>query len=305
MPVPHVSENFADVLDPRFHRIVDDAFNELPDMIPTLYGMDGSNNRDTIRWSQVGTLPNFSQFSGSVDYKSQNQGFDTIATFLEFAQGVQIRRTLFDDDQFSIMDQRPRALGRAAFRTRQTHGARMWNNGFSVDNFFYNNTEAVALFSNSHTTTSGASTATGFDNLGTSALSAAAVASARIQMVDFRGDQAERISVVPTELLHPPNLYEEAFEITQALGKLDTAENNPNVHMGKYNTIEWNYLVDNNNWFMHDDTMRKESVRWADRVALEFGMIEDFDTLIAKWRGYMRYANAHIDWRWGFGSQVS
>ncbi|KKK58937.1 hypothetical protein LCGC14_3039400 [marine sediment metagenome] len=45
------------------------------------------------------------------------------------------------------------------------------------------------------------------------------------------------------------------------------------------------------------------------RVYGEKGGLEwvqtDLDTLIAKWRGYMRYAMAHVDWRWTFGHQVS
>ena len=71
----------------------------------------------------------------------------------------------------------------------------MLNNAFSIDTLFYNNSEGVALCSNSHITTSGASTSTGFDNLGTASLTATAVAAARISMVDFRGDRAERIGI--------------------------------------------------------------------------------------------------------------
>jgi hypothetical protein len=34
-------------------------------------------------------------------------------------------------------------------------------------------------------------------------------------------------------------------------------------------------------------------------------MVEDFDTLVAKWRGYARYANVYTNWRWVLGSQVT
>ena len=166
--------------------------------------------------------------------------------------------------------------------------------------------EGVPLVSNSHATNSGASTATGFDNLITDALSAVAVATARIQMVDFRGDQAERISIVPDEVWIPNNLYEEAFEIVSSRGKLDVANNNANVHEGQYRIVEWNYLnVDTNNWFLVDSSLRRQHLNWIDRIPLEFAMVEDFDTLLAKWRGYMRYAFAYTDWRWILGANVS
>ena len=305
MAVPHVSTNFADVLDPRFEEIFWETYKELPDLLPRLYNMPSSNGRNNMTWSQVGTVPDFSEFTGIVDYGSMNQGYDTTLTPVEFTKGIQAERKLLDDDQFNILDSRPKGLATSASRTRQKHGARKFNNAFTVDNFFSVNSEAVALCSNSHTTTSGASTSTGFDNLTTAALSATAVAAARILMVDFRGDQAERISIIPNELMYPINLYEEAYEIIKASGKVDTDLNNPNVHEGQYTGIEWNYLTDTNNWFMMDSRNRSQMLHWSTRTPLEFAFIEDFDTLVGKWRGYQRYGNAHTDWRFILGSQVS
>ncbi len=305
MATPHVSENFGDLLDPRFQKIFFEQYKALPDMLPMLYNFEPTNGRNDMMWSSVGTIPDFEAFTGTVGYNSQNQGFDTTSTPIEFTNGIQVERKLFDDDQYNIMNQRPRALAMAASRTRQKDGARLLNNSFSVDTLFYVNSEGVAMCSNSHTTTSGASTASGFDNLGTAALTATAVAAARIQMVGFRGDQAERISVMPDELIIPPDLFEEAFEITASSGKVDTANNNRNVHEGKYRIIEWNYLTDVNNWWIADSLSKKQMVHWVDRVALEFAMAEDLDTLVAKWRAYMRYSTAHTDWRWVMGHQVS
>jgi hypothetical protein len=136
-------------------------------------------------------------------------------------------------------------------------------------------------------------------------MTATAVAAARIQMVGFRGDQAERITVMPDELWYPQNLYEEAWEIVNSAGKLDVANNNANVHQGQYRLHEWMYLVDTNNWAMCDSRLRKQMLFWTDRMPLEFGMAESFDTFIAKWRAYMRYANAWVNWRFICGANVS
>jgi hypothetical protein len=258
-----------------------------------------------MMWSQVGAVEDFVAFSGSVEYSSSFQGFDTTAIPVEFTRGIQVERKLFDDDQHQIIEARPRQLARAAFRTRQKHGAQFFNNAASVDTTFYTNTEGVAPVSNSHTTTSGASTATGFDNLGTAALTAVAVQGAYIQMRDYRGDQAEVITVMPDTLLVPVDLQEQAFEIIESGGKVDTDLNNRNVHQGRYRMIEWEFLTDVNNWFLMDSKLQKDELHWTDRIALEFAMIEDFDTYVAKWRGYMRYALAHTNWRFLFGSIVS
>ncbi len=305
MAVPHTSGQFGDLLDPRFQRIFHEQYNQLPDMLGELFTMPPDNGRDTMRWSSVGAYSDWEEFTGSVGYQDASQGYDTIATHIEFASGVQVERKLFDDDQYNIMDQRPAGLATAANRTRQKHGARMLNNAFSVDSYFYVNSEGVALCSNSHTTTSGASTASGFDNLATTALSATALATARIQMVQYRDAAANRISVMPDEIWISPDNYEVAYEIVASMGKVDTAQNNRNVHEGRYTIKEWNYLNDTNNWFLTDSAYRKQACFWVDRVPVEFAFAEDLDTIIAKWRGYMRYSNAHTDWRWILGSQVS
>ena len=305
MPVPHISTNFGDLLDPRFQKIFHEQYDQLPDMLPILYTMPPDNGRADMRWSQVGAYSDWSQFTGTVGYQSASQGFDTTATHLEFASGIQVERKLFDDDQYNIMDQRPSGLATAASRTRQGHGARILVNAFSVDTFFYNNSEGVAMCSDSHTTTSGASTASVFDNLVTTALSATALSAARIQHVGLRDDQANRIMISPDELWIPPDLFEEAYEIVASMGKVDVANNNRNVHEGAYTIYEWNYMSDANNWFLGDSALRKQSLFWVDRVAKEFAFAEDLDTIIAKWRGYMRYSNAHTDWRQFIGAQVS
>lgn len=306
MSAPAVSAAYGDLLDPRFQKVFHEQFDQVPDMIPTLFTNAPHNGRNNMMWSEVGAFGDWGQFSGRVNYDDVTQGYDTTMTFLEFASGFEVERALYDDDQYHIMDQKPMGLATAAQRTRQRHAARIWNNAFSVDTFFYNRSEGVALCSASHTTNDpGVSTAAGFDNLSTSALSATAVAAARIEGAAIRDSRGNFIQVAYDELLYPPNLFEVAEEIVSSFGKLDTANNNKNVHEGRYKTIEWVYLSDTNNWFMHDSTMRKAMLFWVDRVAKEFAYAEDLDTIVAKWRGYMRYANVPIDWRWLYGANVS
>lgn len=304
MAVPHSVGNFGDLINKRVTKIFDDKFKELPDKIPTIYDVMKSNDSHET-WSDVGTLPDFTQFSGTVNYQSMNQGYDVTATHVPFASGIQIERELYDDDRHNVWQKRPAALAESYHRTRQGHAARVYNFAASVDTFFYNNSEGVALASNSHTTTSGASTSTGFDNLTTASLSAVAVASARIQMRNFRGDQANRISVMPDKLVIPVDLYEVAHEIVKSSGKVDSANNNSNVHKDAYEIMDWEYLTDSNNWFMEDSSMRKQFLIWFDRIPIEFAMAEELDTLVAKWRGYARYSWMWTDWRWLLAGVVS
>jgi hypothetical protein len=306
MAVPHISTAFPDVLDPTFKRIFDEEYDQLPDMLPRLFSSEDTGPRgDATKWSSVGTIGDFTEFNGIIGYQSQSQGYDTTATHIEWANGIQVERKLFDDDRHNIINKRPAALAMSAQRTRQKHGARMFVNAFVQDSYFYVNSEAIAMCSNSHTTTSGASVATGFDNLGTAALSAAAVSAARTQMRGFRGDQAEKISVMPDELLVPIDLQDRALEIVKSEKDPASANNAINPQEGRFTLIDWNYLTDANDWFMMDSAMRRKSLYWIDRIEKEFGRIEDFDTLVAKFRCYMRYSSAWTDWRFVFGASVS
>lgn len=298
---------FADLLDRRFTKIFDNRFKEETDRIAEFYRMT-TGTQITERFSSVGTMGEMEEFAGQVSYGEVAQGYDTSITPVQFSKGFQVERLLVDTDQFNIMDQKPKQLAASAARTRQIHAARPFNNAFSVDPLFGSNSEGVAMISNSHTTTSGASVATGFDNLVTTALSAVAVSSARTQMVNFRGDQAERIVVKPDTLLVPEqgNMHETAWEIVNSMGKVDTANNNANFNKGRFTVKPWIFLDDANNWFMYDDAMLKDlCLVWVEGTKPEFAFIEDFDSLVGKWRCYGRWGNHWTEWRGILGAQVS
>lgn len=310
-----VRGSFSDLMDPRFREVATDEFQKYTeDYIPHLFGMPGATSpqRDTERYSEISGLPTAGIFTGTLDYAQFFQGYDTTASYVEFAQALQLERTLIEYDQHNVIDDRIRALTRSMYRRRQGDALRWLRNGFSVDTFFHNRSEGVALFSNSHTTTTGASTTAGFDNLTTSSFSATALAAMQIQAHDLRDLQGEPIEVVIDLIAAPIDLYEQVWETVSSMGKVDTANNNRNVHYGAYDMIFFRNKVDFtdvNDWFGFDKTLLKSLVLWFDQVypggAPEFGTIEDFDTFASKHRAYMRYTNVVRDWRFGIGSQVS
>lgn len=304
--MPATATGFGDVLDSRFKKIFYERYESLPSKLKSIYSFEETGpQKNQAKYSEIGTFSDFTEFTGSANYDDMYQGYDTTITWREFTKFFSVERKLYDDDLYSIMDARPKGMATAAQRSRETHGARPFNLGFSVDNYFQTGGDGVALFSNSHTTTSGASTATGFDNLGTAACSAVSVAAGRLQMIGFRGDRAEKLSVMPDLIIYPPDLDEVVFEITKSKGKVDQNTNNANFNEGQYRSLSWNYLNDTNNWFMVDETMMKDALKWHDRISLEFGWVEDFETFIAKYRAYMRYGLGQTGWRWGLGFQVA
>ena len=53
-------------------------------------------------------------------------------------------------------------------------------------------------------------------------------------------------------------------------------------------------------WFLQDGNRHELNFFW--RVKPEFKHEEDFDTFVAKYRGYMRYSYGFSDWRGMVGS---
>lgn len=304
--MPALSSTFGDLRDARFKEIFYERFTQLQSMLKEFYDFDDLGPEKTqTRYSGVGTFSDFTEYTGSATYDDLYPDYTHTLTHKAFTKFFSVERTLFDDDLSHIFTQKPKGLATAAHRTRETHGARPFNNAFAVDTFFAAHSEGVALCSNSHTTNSGASTSVGFDNLTTAPLSAAAVEANRISMVDFRNDRGGRISIVPDGLVIPPNLYATAYEIVASMGKVDQSTNNANVHYGQYDIYEWNFLTDSNNYFMIDKSAMKDQLKWLDRIPLEFGWVEDFEGFLAKYRAYMRYSNGWTGWRWILGGLVS
>lgn len=297
--------SFGDLLDKSITKLFYDELDQLPDRIGEFFAMDTS--KDSFeKWSGVGELGDFAEFNGSVNYQDQAQGYDVTAEHRAFTNGFQVTRQMFDDDRHGIWERKSPALANSYNRTRQQHGARIFNFAFTNDQYFYTNSEAVALCSDNHTTNSGASTATGFDNYVTSAFSATALSALRTQMRGFRGDVANKISIMPDKLVIPIDLADRADEIVKSMKDPNSANNtfNPQGN-GRWSVTDWEFLTDTNNWFMMDSKNSKQWLVWFDRIPIEFGKAEEFDSYVAKWRAYCRYSFMWLNWRWIAGAEVS
>lgn len=305
MAVPLTTGAFADVLDKRFREIYDGEFAAEKDMIPMFYSQK-TPTQLTERVSALTPIGLHSEFSGAIGYDGPDQGYDTTATAKEYALAMQIERLLLEYDQFDIIDSRPRLLGRSARQTRQIHSARFLNNAFTNDTTFYNRSISLSLCNDSQTTTrSGVSTATGFDNLVTGALSPTALKSAYIQFRKFKDDAGQPLdNHEATDLVVPVDLKDRAEEIVRTVKGIDSAEHTKNVLEDRYRVTDWIRLTSTTNWFLINMEGCKENCTWFDKVKNEFAKEEAFDEIIAKYRSYMVYHIMVNDWRFILGANV-
>jgi len=125
-------------------------------------------------------------------------------------------------------------------------------------------------------------------------------------MFDFKDEDGKNASLSPDTLIVPTALRKTALEIIGGEGKVDTADNNPNIYYGSMKLIvlkEFRKQTGKANqpWIVCDDQMSKESLKWINR--LESG--DDYEVISWKnhetqmWKvgSIMWYTCGAYDWR--------
>jgi len=246
--------------------------------------------------------------SGRVQYDEPNKGYKTTFTHTEFAKGFVVQRKTIDDNLTQIPLDQAGNLGDSAFRKREKDAASVFVNGFTdtgtTDSGFpIAGADAVGLLSLVHPYSPADSTTQA--NEGTLALTKANVQTTRTAMMKFTDDRGDILNVMPDLLMVPPELEDDALVINKSTLDPASANNAINPNQGRLSTKVWYYLTDSNAWFMIDTARMKRDLIWYDRIPLEFGREEDFDTFEAKFRAYMRYSRNWRDYRWIYGQNPS
>lgn len=292
MPGIMTVEGYPDVLDLRMEEIKLGIFEQVPDLIDVFYTRKTPVQRTNRGSTLVPMNAAWVAFGGSLTnaYDSPEQGYSWQCDNLEFVKAIQIERQLLVFDRFDVINAKMSGLVDTGLKFRQTQRADVFNSAFAVSTAFnYSNDEALSLCNDSHTSTNTEiSTATGFDNAGVSALSPVSLRAAYATMKKFRdlggnfiGNNQATAIVVPVE-----NTLR-AEEIIKTLKGLDMANHNYNVLYDRWQVIEDIFITSTRNWFLVNLPMFKANNYWYEAVAPEFARIEEFETIVAKYRGYM------------------
>jgi hypothetical protein len=83
-------------------------------------------------------------------------------------------------------------------------------------------------------------------------------------------------------------------------GSISDANTSKNTLNGRLKVVVLDYLTSNTNWFLIDPAVAQLNFFWRKR--LEFKNEDDFSTMQAKYRGYMRFSVGYSDYRGVFGS---
>lgn len=280
-------------------KIFMDEVGQPGEMVSQLFSIEKSNKATEYDLG-IGGLGDLEEFTGTIGYGDFEQQYRVAYTHREWVKGIKIERKLVDDDLYNVINSRPRQLAMTTRRTREKHGASMYNNAHNTSVFAGG--DALALCSTAHTY-NGTDTTVG--NSGTTALSATAVEATRILGMALTDETDNLMDVMYDTILIPPNLEEKANIITRTDKHVGDNINDINFNKGKYKVIVWNRLSDVNNWFMIDSKYLKLFFKWFDRISPEFNKDKDFDTYVSKWSVYNRYSYGFSNWIPIYGHNVS
>lgn len=306
MSSPLVDKDFIRLLDDRLEKVFTVGGEELPDIKSKFFKVVNSK-KAWLEYFSMGGVPDPAEFHGAVTYQDVSPGYWTKIEPKEYAGGIQITRRLIDTDRYDVIENMAKQLGGAMKRKMNKIAHEPFTYHDSTAFNFMTNEEGVALCSNSHTTKSGASTSTGFDNYSTLPFSAVNLEAVRVMSLGLRDDIGERFSTNFDTIVHPSNLSEKVWEVTHSTGKVDEMTNNANYQKGRWKSIELPLLddTDSSDWYIIDSSACKRSLIWDDSIKLEFHSDTDFDSMIRKYISYLVAGWGWIDWRWIIGCAVS
>jgi len=241
-----------------------------------------------------------------VTYDASRQGFTSRYNHVVYALGFVITREIFEDDLYDVVGkQKAKALAFSMRQTKEIVAANIYNRAFNTSYVGGDNATLIASAggggSSSHANISGGTWTNGPSVAAD--LSEAALEQACIDIAGFTNDRGLLIKVAPKRLIIP---RQEMFNIKRILGtegRVGTDLNDLNAlkTMGMIPEVVVNhFLTDQDAWFIRTDV--KDSMKYFERRADEFGMDEDFDTENAKYKATSRYSFGWTDARGIYGS---
>src|SRR3990167_6969136 len=230
---------FGDLLEPGFKLIFDENYREPDRVYNKVFHVMNSTKQDERFSSVTGFgLLDVKSDNATITYDDPIQGYDYLLSHNTYAKGFKVSKELWDDDQYNIMNSKPRQLGIAARRTEETTAANLLNRAFNSGYLGGDDQELVYTVhprEDGGTSQSNAS-ATGLifgeENYETAKL-------AMRGQLDGRG---QIIEVMPSVLLIPENLKKTADIVFKSNLRSGTADNDFNPYLNELQVIEWLYM---------------------------------------------------------------
>jgi phage major head subunit gpT-like protein len=299
------SQPFGRLLEPGLRKIFQETYKEVPEQYSAVFNVQDSKKaiETDLRMGGFGMWDK-KDSAGSIQYEDPTDTLPLQYIHEEFSKGFTVERKFIDDEMYGTIGKWTKSLARGARATIETNAAAIFNNAFTTNGF-----DGQPLISATHKRLDGGTMSNRLANTdgagaADGALSDRNLKAALIQTRRQVDDKGILIQVQPKILVVPPALQFIAQTIVQstnvsAQGTGSGITNDKNT-IPNLRVVVMDYFTSNTAWFLIDPTVAELNFFWRRR--LEFKNTEDFDTMQAKYRGYMRFSCGYSDYRGVFGS---
>lgn len=285
----NTAANFQELLEPKFREIFFDSYDEIPEQFSDVFQVKTSKKAKEYDFHMAGTgLWDVKNPGQNINEEDMAKGDEVSYVHTAYAKMIQVEREFADDDMYGVVEKLPRQLGIGGRATVETTAAAILNNAFAVNGY-----DGVPLFSDSHPLIKGGVA----DNLMTaSALNDTNLKTGITMMrTNMKTEEGLKMQARAKKLIVSPDLEFTAMTLLQSAGVVGSANNDTNVLKGRLSPVVLDYLTDTNAWFLMDPAIAQLIFFW--RVKPEFKQSENFDGMVAKYRGYLRFSVGYSDWR--------
>lgn len=272
-----------------------DKYAEARDpIIDILFDKVKSDNATEAISEMVGG-PDFKQWGGEFTYADMKEGNTKVWTPIVFQAGLAYDRFLLSNAKLVNMktDHGKFAIAAARLLKNSLSGIFTYadQTSYNVNGTTLNWTltaDGLPLASNSHTLSNASATQ---DNLETLALTETNLEVLCQKMFDSKDESGNYANLNPDTLIVPTALRKTALEIIGGEGKVDTADNNPNVYHGSMKLIVWDGFrrqagKSGQPWAVIDSLAAKESLKFINRLETgdEYDLISWKQEEIQTWK---------------------
>ena len=302
----HVSENFGKLLYPGLRKIFFETYDEIPEQYSKIFNVQTSNSA-TETDHGMGAFGEWEERTSEIDtvaYAKISDGGDVTYKHKAFTKGFMIGRELYDDEKYGQMKKMAKALARAGRAKVERDAITVLTKGFKGESGAFKGRDGLELFHDAHTLVDSEKTCS---NLMTGVLNEANLKRAIQMMAEQLDEAGGLIQMKATKLIIPPALEDTARRLLHSAQLPGTELNDTNEYLrDRLQIVVMDYLAEiaggsDTMWFLQDGSRHELNFFW--RVKPEFKNEEDFDTFVAKYRGYMRYSYGFSDWRGMVGSK--
>ena len=306
----HQENDFGLLLEPKLRKVFYDTYKEVPEQFSKIYNVKTSKKAKETDYG-VGAFRPWTQFGNKmstvadstlmpqIKYQKIHPGLERTYVHEEFASGFMVERKFVDDEMYDVIEKLPKDLARAGRYKVELDAVTPFNEALKTTTTakIYDN---QPLFSHTHPlvetkNADGSNITTKGDNHIDGTLSADTLKAALL-LGRKQVDEAGKLIVMSFDtLVVPPALEWLAMELTKTTGKPGTELNDINVLKGSLNVIVWDFLTKEDACFIMDSKNHQANFFW--RVKPDFQSEKDFDSLVKKYNGYMRYSYGFSDWR--------